>query len=68
MSISLQHVFELQMGVVAKFNILFLDILAIKDISLENILFSRISLDFFSPSSRAFRQSSSTSGDAITPD
>ena len=48
---------------VVKLNVLFF---VIKDSSLQNSHFSRISLDCFSPSSKAIRRSFSTSGDAIT--
>ena len=64
-STALLHIFVTLLGVVARFNVL---LSVIKDNSLENTHFSRISLDCFSPSSKAFRRSSSTSGNAITPD
>ena len=67
-STALLHIFVLLMAVVARFNLLFLVIIVFKDSSLEITRFLRISLDYFSPSSRAFRKSSITSGDAVTPD
>ena len=67
-STALPHVFVTLMDAVSRFNFLFFVILAFKDNSWENTQFFRISLDCFSPSSRAFRRSSSNAADSVTPD
>ena len=67
-STALLQVFVLLIVAVARLNLLFFVFFAFKGKSLENTSFSRISLDYFSPCSRAFQRSSSTSGDAVTQD
>ena len=67
-STALPHVFVTLMDALSRFNFLFFVILAFKDNSWENTQFFRISLDCFSPSSRAFRRSSSNAADSVTPD